>query len=130
MKPITSASLLSFLLLSLLAACSSSHPSASDATGQISTSFCERLQSCFPIVAPDAGDDASPTGFAVAFPGGVPACASQLTAGAMTPSGQEACSQSQLDACTADIQKTDCAAFVDALTSQNASGLPSSCQGC
>lgn len=117
-------------ILSLtLAACSSSHPSASDAQTQISQAFCERLQACFPTMTPDAGDDASATGFAIAFPGGVPACTSALTPGS-APSGQEACTQDQLNACTSDIQKSDCTTFVEALTSQSVSGLPSSCQSC
>jgi hypothetical protein len=119
------------LLLALAAlsvcACSSSSgsagPSASTnptplaAAQEFGAAFCQRIGACF-------GGDAGVN---------VNTCTATFTS-TVPATGNDACTQAQIDSCTSDVQKLDCGSLATALLSDGGAALymalPSSCNGC
>jgi hypothetical protein len=92
-----------FGILPALVHCSSGNPSAQSTYDQFVSTYCQALMNCQLIT------DATQ-------------CEQQLK---MTLNGTEACSQSQVDQCMADIKKESCSALLPTSVV-----LPTSCNGC
>jgi len=97
-----------------LIACSSAdaHPSARAAGEEFLGAYCQRLSDCFGPL------------FTSAYPGGVNECVTKGIGSLSDPSAEDACTQGQIDQCTADVRTESCA------SSLSASTLPASCKGC
>jgi len=98
------------------------NPTEQQAADEFGPALCQRLQECVP------------KDYAAAYPKDSATDHSQCQAAgekAVTePDKQDACSQKQLDACTADIKVMDCMAISAALAQKQSPPLPTSCNGC
>jgi hypothetical protein len=94
-------------------ASSSSNPNGLAARKSIATTFCQKLDACYP------------SDFAMLFPdgGGLPACVSAGTH-AIDPNATDPCTQGQVDTCTTETANIACPVDGGSIT------LPSSCNGC
>jgi hypothetical protein len=105
-------------LLAPAFACIVSRPTVEDAIDQFGPVACDRVAAC------------NKAGFDATYPNGQSQCVNKMKDAVKAQFGSDAmskldaCTQSELDQCTADIRVAACAAFTDT------SKLPESCKKC
>lgn len=110
--------LLALPLLAPAVACIATQPTVEEAIDQFGPVACDRLAAC------------NKAGFTATYPNGQSQCVTKMKDAVKAQFGSDAmskldaCTQSELDRCTADIRSAECSAFSDT------SKLPDSCKKC
>ncbi len=98
------------------------NPTEDAAAKEFVPPLCQRLQECLP------------KNYRLAYPNDTATdrtqCEQKGYSAVKEPTRQDACTQKQLDTCTADLKVEDCALISDAVTQNKEFPLPTSCNGC